>query len=131
MFHGPATINAYVPDVAAAAEWYADVFGVHPYFRREVGGHLAYVEFRVGGEETEFGLVDARFAPFPAGAGGVIVYWHTDDLAGTLARLLEAGAAPLLPVTEQGEGFVTASVVDPFGTVLGIMHNAHYAQRHA
>jgi len=30
------------------------------------------------------------------------------------------------PPTERGPGFVTASVVDPFGNVLGVMHNQHY-----
>src|SRR5262245_8854843 len=30
------------------------------------------------------------------------------------------------PATERGPGFVTASVVDPFGNVLGIMFNRHY-----
>jgi hypothetical protein len=31
------------------------------------------------------------------------------------------------PITPRGEsGFVTASVVDPFGNVLGIMSNPHY-----
>jgi hypothetical protein len=29
-------------------------------------------------------------------------------------------------VRERGPGFVTASVVDPFGNVLGIMYNRHY-----
>jgi len=29
-------------------------------------------------------------------------------------------------VTERGPGFVTASVADPFGNVLGIMYNRHY-----
>ena len=33
------------------------------------------------------------------------------------------------PVTEWGtEGFITASVVDPFGNVLGIMYNPHYLE---
>lgn len=27
-----------------------------------------------------------------------------------------------------GEGFITASVVDPFGNILGIMHNPHYLE---
>jgi hypothetical protein len=27
---------------------------------------------------------------------------------------------------ERGPGFVTASVTDPFGNVLGIMYNQHY-----
>jgi hypothetical protein len=38
------------------------------------------------------------------------------------------GAEPHQPVTERGEGFVTASVVDPFGNVLGIMRNPHYLE---
>jgi hypothetical protein len=30
------------------------------------------------------------------------------------------------PVTKRGGGFVTASVTDPFGNVLGFMYNQHY-----
>jgi hypothetical protein len=31
------------------------------------------------------------------------------------------------PVTPRGDsGFVTASVIDPFGNVLGVMYNPHY-----
>ncbi|KHJ71085.1 hypothetical protein QR64_22695 [Rhodococcus sp. Chr-9] len=29
-------------------------------------------------------------------------------------------------ITERGPGFVTASVVDPFGNVLAVMYNQHY-----
>ena len=39
------------------------------------------------------------------------------------------GAQEHLPITPRGEaGFVTASVVDPFGNVLGIMYNPHYLE---
>jgi hypothetical protein len=31
-------------------------------------------------------------------------------------------------ITPRGEGFVTASVVDPFGNVIGIMANPHYLE---
>jgi hypothetical protein len=27
---------------------------------------------------------------------------------------------------DQGAGFITASVVDPFGNILGVMYNPHY-----
>jgi hypothetical protein len=30
------------------------------------------------------------------------------------------------PITQRGDGFNTASVVDPFGNVLGVLHNRHY-----
>lgn len=29
---------------------------------------------------------------------------------------------------ERGKGFVTASVIDPFGNILGIMYNTHYLE---
>jgi hypothetical protein len=35
------------------------------------------------------------------------------------------------PVTERGVGFVTASVVDPFGNALGLMRNPHSLGVHA
>jgi hypothetical protein len=41
-------------------------------------------------------------------------------------RLLALGAVPHGEPTERGPGFVTASVADPFGNVLGIMYNQHY-----
>jgi len=40
--------------------------------------------------------------------------------------LLSMGATPHEDVTERGPGFVTASVVDPFGNALGVMYNQHY-----
>jgi predicted enzyme related to lactoylglutathione lyase len=49
-----------------------------------------------------------------------------DDLEKTLARLIELGATQLQGITPRGEGFVTASVVDPFGNVIGVMTNPHY-----
>ena len=49
-----------------------------------------------------------------------------DDVDATLQQLLSMGAKEYQPITERGEGFVTAAVVDPFGNVLGIMYNQHY-----
>jgi hypothetical protein len=63
-----------------------------------------------------------------AGPGGAIVYWHVDDVAAALERLISLGAKQLQGVTERGPGFVTASVVDPFGNVLGVMYNRHYLE---
>ncbi|WP_395244352.1 VOC family protein [Agromyces sp. MMS24-K17] len=133
MLRGIATVNVYVEDPAQAAAWYAEVLGIEPYFSRPgPDGRAAYVEFRIGDHQQEFGFIDRRWAP-PALAttavgapAGPIMHWHVDDLEGSLARLIELGATPLLPVTEHGPGFVTASVVDPFGNVLGIMTNVHY-----
>jgi len=54
------------------------------------------------------------------------MYWHVDDVSATLDRLLSMGAKQLEAPRDRGEGFITASVVDPFGNILGIMYNPHY-----
>ena len=123
MLNGFATQNIYSSDLDAAAAWYADVIGIEPYFRRP-----GYVEFRVGPYEHEFGIIDAAWRPdeAPEAPGGPILYWQVDDVAVVNAALLERGATEFQPVTVRGEGFVTASVVDPFGNLLGVMQNVHF-----
>jgi predicted enzyme related to lactoylglutathione lyase len=130
MLRGFATINYWADDVAAATRWYADLLGVEPYFVRPVEGPPAYVEFRIGDSQDELGLIDRRYAPEEAasGPGGVVMYWHVDDVEATFQRLLSMGAREYQPVTPRESGFVTASVVDPFGNVLGIMYNPHYLE---
>ena len=126
---GFATINLWADDVAAAAAWYTEFLGVEAYFERPgPDGRPAYVEFRIGDYEAEVGIIDRRYAPPGAatGPGGAIMHWHVDDLEATVQRLLSMGAEEYHPITPRGEGFVTASVVDPFGNVLGVMDNPHY-----
>lgn len=131
---GFATINYWADDVSAAAAWYTELLGVEPYFQRPgPDGALAYAEFRIGDNEAELGLVSRAFAPpgLPSAPGGALMYWHVDDLESMVARLLELGATEFQPITPRGDiGFVTASVVDPFGNILGVMYNPHYVERH-
>lgn len=128
MFRGFATISYFVDDMAAAQAWYTEVLGVPPYFRRDIDGEPAYLEYRIGDYQAELGIIDSRFAPHDVSGGpaGVIMRWHVDDLEAALARLVSLGAKELQGITPRGEGFVTASVVDPFGNVIGIMSNPHY-----
>lgn len=124
MLRGLTTVSFYADDLDAASAWYAEVLGIEPYFARP-----GYVEFRIGDSEDELGIIDRKYAPRPAsGPAGAITYWHVDDLAGTVARLLELGAEEFEPVRDRGHGYVTAAVVDPFGNVLGVMVNSHYLQ---
>jgi predicted enzyme related to lactoylglutathione lyase len=128
MFRGLTTVNVFADDVAAAAAWYTTVFGVEPYFARPVDGAPVYVEFRVGDYQHEFGIVDGRFqvGGRPEKPGGAVVYWAVDDVRAELDRLVALGATVHDGVVERGPGFVTASVLDPFGNVLGFMYNQHY-----
>jgi predicted enzyme related to lactoylglutathione lyase len=133
MFRGFATISFYADDLAAAREWYTELLGVEPYFAfPHPPATPAYIEFRVGDDEDELGLIDRRYAPggAPEGPGGAVLYWHVDDLTATVETLLAMGATEYQPITEQGggTGFTTAAVVDPFGNILGVMHNPHYLE---
>ncbi len=126
MLRGFALVSYWADDLVAATDWYAELLGIEPYFERP-----GYYEFRVGDYQHELGLIDSRYAPTSSatGPGGAILYWHVDDVAATLERLLSMGAKEYEPLTRRGEaGFVTASVVDPFGNVLGIMYNPHYLE---
>lgn len=133
---GFATMNFWAADVEAAAAWYTELLGVAPYFERPgPSGRPADVEFRIGDFAAELGIIDRAYAPSgrvePGAAaepGGAILHWHVDDLDVTLERLRAMGATTYMPRTERGEGFVTASVVDPFGNVLGVMTNPHYLE---
>ena len=124
MLKGFATVNYFVADLEAASAWYAEVLGIPPYYDQVPG----YVEFRVGDYLDELGLVDASYGPArtkePAGE---IIYWHVEDLDASFERLLALGATVNRPRMDYGT-FGTASVVDPFGNVLGIMSNPHYAE---
>ncbi len=116
MLRGFATVNYWADDLEAAKEWYSELLGIDPYFERP-----GYYEFRVGDYGHELGLIDSRYAPASSapGPGGAILYWHVDDVAAALERLLSMGAKEYEALTRRGEaGFVTASVVDPFGNVL-------------
>ncbi|NRQ33018.1 VOC family protein [Nonomuraea sp. NN258] len=127
MLRGFATVNYYADDLEAAKAWYTELLGVAPYY--EVPG--GYAEFRIGDFQHELGLISSAWAPPGAtnGPSGEIMYWHVDDLAGSLDRLLALGAKEYQPITKHGEkGFTTASVIDPFGNILGIMYNPHYLE---
>lgn len=130
MFRGFATISYFADDMTAAEAWYTELLGQAPYFRREAGGTTAYIEYRIGDYQAELGIIHSRFAPHGTsdGPAGVIMQWHVDDLRASLDRLLSLGAKELQGITPRGEGFVTASVVDPFGNVIGIMSNPHYLE---
>jgi predicted enzyme related to lactoylglutathione lyase len=125
MLRGLTTISFFAAELEAAEKWYTELLGVAPYFARP-----GYREFRVGDYQHELGVIDSRYAPHGSttGPAGAIVYWHVDDVGAALERLLAMGATEYEPYTERGSGFVTASVVDPFGNVVGVMHNPHYLE---
>ena len=132
MLQGLTTVNLISEDVPATVAWYTELLGVQPYFVRPEQGPAAYVEFRLGRDEDELGILDSRFAAHPATnrPAGAVVYWHVDDVAAAVDRAVALGATAHDPVIEREAGFVTGSFVDPFGNVLGLMHSPHWLTVH-
>ena len=121
-FLGLRTAIYHAPDLAKAKSWYSKILGFEPYFDQPF-----YVGFNVGG--YELGL-----DPDPsssASAGGVVVYWDIEDADAALKNLLSLGAAERTDVQDVGEGIRVATVLDPFGNILGVTENPHFKLRSA
>ena len=130
MLRGFTTIRYHADDIEAAARWYSELLGIEPYFRR-----AEYIEFRLGDYQHELGILDRKYekptgqrADGPATPAGVVMYWHVDDVPATIQRLLALGAQEYEAPRDFGHGFIGASVIDPFGNILGVMYNPHYLE---
>jgi len=115
MILGLRTVSYPAPDLGRGKEWYTRVLGKGPYFEQPF-----YVGFDVGG--FELGLIpDGQ-----PGSAGSIAYWGVADAAAALARLQELGAELRDDVMDVGGGIKTATVLDPFGNVFGVIENPHF-----
>lgn len=115
---GLRTVKYVVPDLPQAKAWYAEAFGVEPYFDEPF-----YVGFDIGG--FELGL-DPDVSNQRPGPGGSLAYWGVPDAVAALARLEAMGARVHEPVQDVGGGIKVASVLDPFGNPVGIIENPHF-----
>lgn len=125
VLRGVSTVSFFASDLEAAEKWYSEFIGICPYFKCP-----GYVEFRFGDCHIELGIIDRNYVPWNHGVepAGAIIYWHVDDIQGTLNKLLSMGAKIHQELQDRSNGFITTSVVDPFGNILGIMFNPHYLE---
>jgi predicted enzyme related to lactoylglutathione lyase len=105
------------PDLARAKAWYAEVFGVPPYFDEPF-----YVGFNIGG--FELGLVPD--APLARPASGVVAMWGVDDVGAEVGRFHAHGATVHEEPKDVGGGITVASVLDPFGNIIGLISNPQF-----
>ncbi len=115
MFLGLRTVIYPAPDLSVSKAWFAGLLGVEPYFDEPF-----YVGFNAAGYEL-------ALDPNAGAATGPITYWGVADAEAGLARLLAAGAAPREAVRDVGGGIRVATVLEPGGSVLGIIENPHFA----
>lgn len=108
-----------VDDLKMAKSWYSELLGFGPYYDQPY-----YVGFQVHG--YELGLL-----PDSAGSAqkteNVLSYWTVEDVAKAHAHMVENGAIPFEPPTEVGEQVIVATVKDPWGNVIGLISNPHFA----
>lgn len=114
-FLGLRTVIYPAPDLIAATKWWTEFLGLAPYFDEPF-----YVGFNPGG--YELGLL-----PDGDVATGALAYWGVDDVVGAVESALLAGAVEHRPVSDVGEGIMTASVTTPQGSVVGFIFNPHFA----
>ncbi|MCI0567668.1 MAG: VOC family protein [Acidobacteria bacterium] len=118
MFQGLRTVIYHVEDLQKAKEWYSKALKIKPYFDKPF-----YVGFNVGG--YELGL-DPDMGGVKQGNAGV-AYWGVPDAKAAFKKLVELGAKSHSAVQEVGDDIRVATVTDPFGNVLGIIENPHFA----
>ena len=117
MFQGLRTVVYPVGDLAKARAWYQAVLEQPPYFDEPF-----YVGFSVGG--YELGLVPQNTV---AGQAGVMAYWGVPDAVAAYTRLLALEAHASEEVHDVGGGILLGTVLDPFGNLLGVIQNPHFA----
>ena len=154
MLDGLRTVVFAVDDVERAREWYAEVLGRRPYFDQPfyVGFDVAGYELGLqpaadasahgAGGDTAYWAVEQvpaaverlvrRHGRVPGEMlvdGGYVNLAELEALApsrcGTI--IYAPPATPRDPAQEVGGGIVVGSVTDPFGNVLGLIANPHFA----
>ncbi len=116
-FLGLRTCIYLVHDLPAATAWYTRAFGTEPYFNEPF-----YVGFNIGG--YELGL-HPQTEPFATGEN-VETYWGVEDLRAAFDHLLACGAVTHTEPADVGDNILVATVKDPWGNVIGIIHNPHF-----
>jgi predicted enzyme related to lactoylglutathione lyase len=119
MMLGLRTAIYHVPDLQRAKTWYAEAFGVAPYFDEPF-----YVGFNIGGYELGLNPDTETIGP---GARGVVAYWGVADIQQEVDHFIKLGASMLSPIQDVGDDIRVATVADPFGNPVGLIENPHFA----
>ena len=111
----------FVPDVATAARWYAEIFGADVQFENPL---FAFV--RGPGVVVGFHPADDKC---PGGVGGTSAYWEVEDLETAVAFLTARGARVHRGPGRTEFGAGVALLIDPFGCTLGLNQSSEASRR--
>ena len=107
-----------VPDLAEATDWYSRFLCIKPYFESE-----DYVGFNVGGFELGLRLSNKEEKHSESNA---ISYWAVEDLEDVMLVVAMSEVPVYEPIFEVGGGIRLASIVDPWGNIIGLIFNPNF-----
>jgi predicted enzyme related to lactoylglutathione lyase len=110
MTTGVRTVIYPVTDLARARALFRVLLGAGP-----VVDAPYYVQFDADGQAIGLDPNGHRF-----GQSGPVAYWHVDDVAKSLAALVEAGAQTVQEPTDVGGGLQIAVAKDADGNLIGL-----------
>lgn len=102
----------FVPNIEAAASWYADLFQTTVH--RE---NTQYVFIKTPGCLLGFHPLDSKC---PGGPGGTTIYWEVASLQEAIEKLELKGAVLYRGPITTSFGAKAAMLIDPFGCTLGL-----------
>lgn len=115
---GLRTIIYKVGDIQKAKAWYSNLFSIKPYFDQPF-----YVGFNVGGYELGLQPEDN---PTTDKIEKAVTYWGVADIQKVYREFIELGALENeKPYKVDGE-FMTATVKDPWGNIIGLIYNREF-----
>jgi predicted enzyme related to lactoylglutathione lyase len=115
---GLRTVIYKVEDITKAKEWYNKAFRTEPYFDEPF-----YVGYNIAGYELGLQPVEDSTNKKTT---GVIAYWGVNDIAEEYKRLIGLGALENETPQDVGGDVQVASLLDPWGNVIGLIYNPHF-----
>ena len=117
-FLGLRTTIYKVADLGQAKEWYSKAFEVKPYFDEPF-----YAGFNIGG--YELGLLPEENPP-AVKTKSVVAYWGVNEIDKMYNHLISVGAAENEKPESVGGELMVASVIDPWGNIIGLIYNPYF-----
>lgn len=121
MLKHPESVVLFVPDIDAAASWYAEIFGT-----RVQHENPKYAFIQAPGVLIGFHPADAKC---PGGIGGTSVYWEVERLDAAINSLTDRGAKLFRGPGTTDFGATIALLVDPFGCTIGLNQSTELSRR--
>ena len=115
---GLRTVVYMVEELEKAKNWYANAFGLKPYYDSPY-----YVGFNVGGYELGLHPIEEAKGK---DTGTVLHYWGVENVQKSYETLLTLGATKHEKPFDVEGGLTLASVYDPWENIIGIIYNPHF-----